>query len=107
LRIGGGSRLKILEALATEVPVVTTSIGVEGLRLEHNEHCTVADGNESFALAVLEAIARPKDAQARAKQGREKVLAEYNWDVLANKLDQVWRDTVEANAFLKRELVTV
>src|SRR5207249_635789 len=47
LRIGGGSRLKILEALATRLPVVTTRVGVEGLRLTHGKHCTVADGTES------------------------------------------------------------
>lgn len=93
LRVGGGSRLKILEALATGLPVVTTTIGVEGLRLHHQEHCTIADGPDDFVLAVLETIRQPKAAQMLAQRGRNKVLAEYNWDTLAKQLDVIWQTT--------------
>ncbi len=105
LRIGGGSRLKILEALASELPVVTTSIGVEGLRLNHQEHCTVADNPEPFAIAVMETMTHPKAAHLLAVRGRNKVLAEYNWDVLADKMDQVWQETAQKKGLTKRELV--
>jgi glycosyltransferase involved in cell wall biosynthesis len=91
LRIGGGSRLKILEALAAGLPVVTTTVGVEGLRLAPGEHCTVADGTDSFAAALLDAMRRPEAARDRTARGRERVLAEYDWDRLATQLNGVWQ----------------
>ena len=90
LRIGGGSRLKILEALAAGLPVVTTTVGVEGLRLNAGEHVTVADGAEAFAAAAAEAIRRPEAARAQAARGRARVLAEYDWGGLADRLGAVW-----------------
>jgi glycosyltransferase involved in cell wall biosynthesis len=98
LRIGGGSRLKILESLATGTPVVTTTIGVEGLRLVAGEHCTVADGEEVFAAAVIETMRHPQQARMQASQGRGRVLAEYDWDGLARKLESVWRGSVAMNS---------
>jgi glycosyltransferase involved in cell wall biosynthesis len=92
LRIGGGSRLKILEALAAGTPVVTTTIGVEGLRLIPGEHCTIADGPVAFASAAIETIRRPKAAALQASLGRNRVLAEYDWSGLSAKLDQVWQE---------------
>jgi polysaccharide biosynthesis protein PslH len=92
LRIGGGSRLKILEALATGTPVVTTTVGGEGLRFAPGEHVTVADGAEAFANAIVESIRHPQLARMRAMHGRDRVLAEYDWDSLAGKLDEVWRE---------------
>jgi glycosyltransferase involved in cell wall biosynthesis len=91
LRIGGGSRLKILEALAAGTPVVTTTVGVEGLRLQATEHITVADVSEAFATAVIDAMNRPQAMQMQANLGRSRVLAEYNWDGLATKLEEVWQ----------------
>ena len=90
LRIGGGSRLKVLEALATGLPVITSTVGVEGLRLSAGEHVTVADGPEAFAAAAAEAIRRPETARAQAARGRTRVLAEYDWGGLADRLGAVW-----------------
>jgi len=92
LRIGGGSRLKILEALAAGTPVITTTIGVEGLRLRHGEHCTAADGAELFSAAIVDAIRLPKSAEVQAAVGRARVLAEYDWSGLATKMDDVWQE---------------
>ena len=98
LRIGGGSRLKILEALATGLPVVTTTVGVEGLRLSAGEHVTVADGADAFAAAVVEAIRRPEAARAQAERGRQRVLAEYDWGGLADRLGAVWQAAAGQNS---------
>jgi polysaccharide biosynthesis protein PslH len=54
LRAGGGTRFKILEAFAERVPVVSTSIGADGLDVKNNEHLLIRDTPESFAEAVLE-----------------------------------------------------
>jgi polysaccharide biosynthesis protein PslH len=96
LRIGGGSRLKILEALATGLPVVTTTVGVEGLRLNAGEHVTVADSTEAFVAAAVDAIRRPQTARAQAERGRARILADYDWGGLADRLGAVWEGAVGA-----------
>jgi glycosyltransferase involved in cell wall biosynthesis len=90
LRNGGGSRLKNLEALASGEPVVSTRVGAEGLCLEPGRHLTVVAGVEDMAAALAEAIRAPRAALAQAAAGRQRVLEYYDWDVLADKLEQVW-----------------
>jgi glycosyltransferase involved in cell wall biosynthesis len=91
LRIGGGSRLKILEALASGTPVVSTRIGAEGLHLEPGQDLTVVDDIDDLATAILSGIRHPDVLQAESERGREKVLEHYDWDRLAERLEQVWR----------------
>jgi glycosyltransferase involved in cell wall biosynthesis len=90
LRIGGGSRLKILEALACETPVISTRIGAEGLLLENEKHLLVVDRVEDMATALVRCIRDPHQAQAQARLGRRRVLDRYDWDSLADKLEQIW-----------------
>ncbi len=95
LRIGGGSRLKILEALAAQTPVITTSVGVEGLHLSDGDHVTVADGVEAMAAAIVKGIRDPLPIQRQAETGRQRVLQEYNWEELSNKLEAIWMGQVK------------
>jgi glycosyltransferase involved in cell wall biosynthesis len=90
LRIGGGSRLKILEALAAAVPVVSTQIGAEGLSLEPGRHLTVVPRVEEMAGAILDCLRAPAVAAEQANCGRRVVLDRYDWSALADKLEQVW-----------------
>jgi glycosyltransferase involved in cell wall biosynthesis len=90
LRIGGGSRLKILEALACETPVVSTRIGAEGLHLENGQHLQVVERIEDMAGALVRCIRNPEEAQTQARLGRKHVLDRYDWDTLADKLEQTW-----------------
>ena len=90
LRIGGGSRLKILEALAAGLPVVSTRVGAEGLCLEPGRHLRVVDSVPEMAGALLEVMAAPDEAQAMAERGRQRVVERYDWDLMAEKLEQVW-----------------
>ena len=92
LRIGGGSRLKILEALATALPVVTTHVGVEGLRLRNQEHLSIADEPEAFAESMLDTIAYHQLACRMAARGRMTVEREYDWDALAARLGRIWNE---------------
>lgn len=91
LRIGGGSRLKILEALASGTPVVSTRVGAEGLCLRAGQDLTVVEDIDDLAGALVQAIRHPEAIQAEAERGREKVLEHYDWDRLAERLEQVWR----------------
>ncbi|MFM8271172.1 MAG: glycosyltransferase [Gemmata sp.] len=90
LRIGGGSRLKILEALAAGTPVVSTRVGAEGLELTPERDLLLADTPDELTRAALRAIARPDDLADTADSGRRQVLARYSWELLAERLDAVW-----------------
>ena len=78
LRIGGGSRLKILEALAAGTPVVSTRVGAEGLELAPDRDLIVADTPDELVNAALTAIRRPEELADTAAAGREQVLAHYS-----------------------------
>ncbi|PDV96453.1 glycosyltransferase family 4 protein [Candidatus Chloroploca asiatica] len=89
LREGGGTRLKILEALAVGTPVVSTSKGGEGLALVDGEHLLIADSPDAFARATLQLL---EDASARARlsqAGRRAVAVHYDWTVLAQRLEDL------------------
>jgi glycosyltransferase involved in cell wall biosynthesis len=92
LRIGGGSRLKILEALAAGTPVVSTRVGAEGLELAAGRDLLTCDTPEDLASVALAAIRRPDELSETAESGRERVCARYSWDLLAKRLDGVWSE---------------
>jgi glycosyltransferase involved in cell wall biosynthesis len=92
LRIGGGSRLKILEALATETPVVSTRVGAEGLNLSPGRDLTVVEDVDDLAGALVAAVRAPRELCDQARRGRAVVVREYGWDALADRLERVWRE---------------
>ncbi len=96
LRVGGGSRLKILESLAAGVPVVSTRVGAEGLHLEPGRHLTVVEGVEDLAAALRVALRAPEAMREQARHGREQVLRRYDWGVLADQLERIWLDCAGA-----------
>ncbi len=79
LRVGGGTRLKILEALARGVPVVTTSLGCEGLGLRSGQDVLVADDAEAFAACVDRLLADDELCRSLAAQGRTVAEARFDW----------------------------
>jgi polysaccharide biosynthesis protein PslH len=79
LRVGGGTRLKILEAMALETPVIATSKGAEGLDLENGKHLLIADTPEEFSDYVIK-IFRDKDLRDDlAGNAYEAVKEKYDW----------------------------
>ena len=85
-----GKRVKILEALAAGTPVVSTRVGAEGLELAPDRDLIVADTPAELVDATLAAIRRPEELADTAESGRERVLAHYSWELLAERLDRVW-----------------
>jgi sugar transferase (PEP-CTERM/EpsH1 system associated) len=92
LRAGSGSRLKILEAMALGRPIVSTSLGAEGLQLEPERHLLTADSTEDFAAAVIRLIESPDAGRALANAAREFVEARYNWEMIAARQLQIYRE---------------
>jgi hypothetical protein len=90
LRIGGGTRLKIVEALALGTPVISTTIGAQGLGLAHEKHLLLADGSEGFAAATLRVLAAPEDAERMGARGRAHVHEHFRWEVLGRELVDYW-----------------
>ncbi|TAJ18480.1 MAG: glycosyltransferase [Planctomycetota bacterium] len=96
LRIGGGTRLKIPEALALAAPVVSTSIGAQGLDLVHGEHLLLADTGAALGDAIESLLADPARAAALGAAGRAHVERHYAWPQLAQQLVAFWRATAAA-----------
>lgn len=82
LRVGGGTRLKILESMALGTPVVSTTVGAEGLDVCHGEHLLLADSPADFAQAVLRCLADPSLRAGLADRGRNRVGQHYRWSAI-------------------------
>lgn len=95
LRAGGGTRLKILEAMAFGRPVVSTSIGCEGLEAIDGEHLLVADHPQEFADRTVHLLVDETSRQSLTIKARELVVSRYDWDVIARRLMQVYADLAE------------
>jgi glycosyltransferase involved in cell wall biosynthesis len=83
MRVGGGMRLKVLEALSLELPVVSTRLGIEGIAdLADGAHCLVADAAEAFADAVITLLHDRARAMRLAHAGRALVAERYDWSAI-------------------------
>jgi len=83
IRIGGGTRLKIYEAMAMEKPVVSTTIGAEGLPLSDGAELLIADAPEEFASAIVRVLRDDDLARTLAARAASKVRQLYGWDKVA------------------------
>ena len=80
LRIGGGTRIKILHSMAMGLPVISSSLGCEGLDLIDNEHLLIRDEPSDFADAIVQIIKDQPLRQRLRLQGRELVERDYDWE---------------------------
>lgn len=94
LRSGGGTRLKILEAMALGTPVVSTRKGAEGLDVTHGEHLLLADDPADFARCVVELLEEPGRATTLAANARALIAERYTWTRIGRLLDRVIEDAV-------------
>jgi glycosyltransferase involved in cell wall biosynthesis len=86
LRVGGGTRLKILEAMAMGVPVISTTVGAEGIDARHEENILIAD-NENEMVAAVERLAFSMSLQTRlAATARKMVETRYDWGTIGSHL---------------------
>lgn len=90
LRAGGGTRLKILEALSMEKAVVSTAVGAEGLEIVPGEDYRVAETPAEWREAVGLLASDSALRRRMGASGRRRIEPRYGWDGLARKLEQVW-----------------
>jgi len=102
LLVGGGTRLKILEAMAMRKAVVSTSLGCEGIAAVQDEHLIVADQPDALAKAVIELLNNQEKRDALATAGRELVEAEYSWERCGDQLLKILEQVSSAQENLPR-----
>lgn len=95
LRAGGGTRLKILEAMALGRPVVSTTIGCEGLNVVDGEHLLIADQPDRFAEATIRVLQDAGLRDALCTNARRLVEAQYGWNQIAGRLEEVYQSLFE------------
>ncbi len=98
LRVGGGTRLKILDAWAMGMPVVATSIACEGLDAVIGENILVADDVAGFVGAVSRVLGDPGLGARLGAGGRATVERTYSWNVLGTKLRRLYHDVIARRA---------
>ncbi len=89
LRIGGGTRLKIYEAMAAGIPVVSTTIGAEGLAVEHGVNIRLADTPQAFADECIRLLENEGEARRVAAAAREMVCGHFSWDRVASVFEGI------------------
>ena len=94
LRVGGGTRFKIVEAMAMAKPVVSTSLGAEGIEAEAGRHLLLADDPASFAAAVTRVLGDSGLGSRLGKEGRALVEERYSWDSSAQSLEALYRQVL-------------
>jgi len=92
IRAGSGTRLKILEAFAAGIPVVSTTLGAEGIASEHGRHLLLADSAVDFAAAVEQVLADDGLARQLAAAAIELVRERYDWGLVADRLLACWEE---------------
>jgi glycosyltransferase involved in cell wall biosynthesis len=91
LLAAGGVRVKILEAWSKGIPVVSTTIGAEGLRAEHGRNLLIADSPADFAEAVIRVSDDPELARALIAGGLQTIRTHYDWRSVYSAWDEVHR----------------
>ena len=94
LRIGGGTRLKIFEAMAMGKAVVSTSVGAEGLAVRSGENIVLADTPNDFAQAVISLLRDPRRRQQLGAAARTLVQENYSWTIVANDFASALQEVI-------------
>ena len=92
---GSGVRVKLLEAFAAGIPVVSTKVGAEGLAVKDGEFCALADDPAGFAARVVALLRDPERAAAMAERARAEVEAQWDMAAITRRLVESYRELVK------------
>lgn len=90
LKIGSGTKLKVLEAMAYGRPVVTTPVGAEGLEVQHGENILIANDAPGFARMVVSLLQSPSLYNSISANARKLVEEKYSWDKISRDLERIY-----------------
>jgi sugar transferase (PEP-CTERM/EpsH1 system associated) len=90
MRMGGGTRLKVLEATSMEAAVVSTTLGAEGFPVVSGRELLLADDPPSFARAVIDLLQQPQRRAALGQAGRSFAVEQYEWRKIVPKFEEVY-----------------
>ena len=92
IRNGRGTKYKVLEAMASSVPVVTTALGIEGIAAKNNQAVLVAETASDLAQKTLKLLTRPKLAKKISSNAKKLILSRYNWKIISQDLDKIYQE---------------
>lgn len=91
IRNGRGTKYKVLEAMASHLPVVTTNLGVEGMEAINNKHVLVAQGATALAQAAIKVLKNPGLGNRISEEAFLLVKNKYNWRLISDNLDKIYQ----------------
>jgi glycosyltransferase involved in cell wall biosynthesis len=91
VRAGGGMRVRILEAFAYAMPIVTTTIGLEGIQATHEKDVLVSDNTIDYANTTIRLLENKFLQDKLSKNGRKLAEKKYDWQVVLKQMDEVYR----------------
>ena len=86
----GGTRLKILEAMASGVPIVSTGVGVEGLNITPEKHALVANDLQKMADAAISLLINPTKSATLSKNAQQFVKQHFSWNAISQQLEEIY-----------------
>lgn len=97
IRSGSGTKIKVLNAMALEKAVVTTSIGAEGIKVKPDEDIMIADTPQEFAEKTIYLLRHPEEAKIMGSKGRAVIEKHYSWESIGMKMYKVYEEVSQVN----------
>jgi len=91
IRNGRGTKYKVLEAMASDVPVVTTKLGIEGISAANKHSVLIAESAKDLSKKTIQVLTDQKLAKTLAINGKKLVTNQFNWQVISKQLDQIYQ----------------
>ncbi len=94
IRVGGGTRLKVLDALAQGKAIVSTAVGCEGIQVTHDKDILIEDDPQAFARLVVSLLNDPERRRSLGDRGRDLAVSRYAWGPIGGRLITAYEDAI-------------
>jgi polysaccharide biosynthesis protein PslH len=91
LKSGSGMRIKIIEAMAASLPVITTAVGCEGIPIHHGAECLIGNTPDELLLAMEDFVSMPDAGERMAKAALRNAAENFSWEVIAGRTEELYR----------------